>query len=593
MASEVLRKKLPPNMRSDFWNDFIDAIESESEIAKVSMSEKENLFNMETMDSTRMTELLTLLGFPCDVSINSSDDFLRMEVESIPFKIKYKATTLLYLSLFKALSRSGMIYLYYYDSENLIRDTYGLLAYTNGIDTSEPYYQRSKMNFSEVISSDYMLDSGLKLDEGWKLDNSTSKLNTKHLALEFFIDQVVTVDNTDFLMIPEYFSYISTNMDKFKKVSEVIHVGCQLGAITDSSGYYNSLGYTYTMPTLKLNCVTTDNWTSITDVDSITYMIFGIGSNSNLPAINGTGTIPTALVSKVAKIKILNSEKYEDNTYYGVNAEYIGNLINDETLGTGDGSTTSFSSTLNYYPVKPYNVKLSFTSASTEYTLEDDGYGTLLGTNATGIINYDTGAVTVNMEFYYEVSETLGTGDGSTTSFSYTTTYSSIKENSILIKYIISGTTYTASDNGSGTIVGTSVTGTINYTTGEVTLTFTLAPANSTNIVITYSYNKTTIPDNGTTIDVEYYFLKNSIEITEAGITDSGGKLLAYATFPPLKFKNYTNHLNMFFMIDKSSWSVIDYDGGTASTTTVVSTIDGGDSSTTEFSNYINGGTSD
>ena len=593
MASGILRKKLPPNMRSDFWNDFIDAIEEESEYTKQNIADKKTYFDMDTMSYARMQELISLLGFPLDVSINSSEDFLRQEIKSIPFKIKWKATTLLYLSLFKALSRTGIIYLYYYDSANLVRDTEGLLTYINNTtDLSKPYYHCSTMNFSEIIAENFKLDSGLKLDEGWNLDNQSSKLNTKHLSLELFLDQVILDNEKEYLITPPYFSYILTNMQKFKKVTEVIHVGCQLGAITDSSHYYNSHGLAYTMPDLHLNCVTTGDLTGISSVSEIVSMSFGVGTKTNLPSIGGSGVIPTGLTSKVAKIKILSSEKYEDTNYYGVNAEYIGNLINDETIGTGDGSTTHFSSTLVYSPVKPFNVVLSFISDSVEYTVEDNGYGLLIGNNASGTINYTTGEVVLDTEFYYQTTEVMGSGDGSTLIFNYTTLFPNIETNSVQIRYIISGTTYVALDNGSGAISGVAVSGTINYTTGVVSLTFTQAPASGTNITFKYSYQKTTVPDSGTTINVEYYFINSQIEITEAGLLDAGNHLLAYATFPPVKFNDFNNHMNMFFILYKSAWAETNFDGGNSATTSFVSTIDGGDASTTEFANSIDGGNS-
>jgi len=551
MASKILRKKLPPNMRSDFWNDFIDCIEDESELAKLTIVDKRTFNNVETMSYSRMLEISELLDMPFNVSLSSDPEFLRKEIEAIPFKIKWKATTLLYLSFFKALDDVGMIYLYYYDSSNLIRNTENLLNYTNGIDPSEPYYQRSVMNFSSVISDDTKLDDGLYLDTGWNLDSRTSKLNTKHLSLEFFLNKVVEVDSKEYLITPNCFSFIQINMNKYKKATEVIHIGCQLGALTDSSGYYNSSGLSYTMPSLKLNCVTTSNFSSVVTVDDIYYMIFGIGTKTNLPSSSG-GVEPTELTSKVAKIKILDVEKYETSTWLGVNAQYIGNMINDEQLGTGDDVTSTFSSNLAYFPVKKENVLITFTSAGNEYTLADDGFGNLYGTNGEGTINYTTGAVYINTNIYYPVTESIGSGDGTTLIFNYTTVFPIIKESSIIIKYIISGTTYAARDDGSGNIVGTSVSGTINYTTGILNLVFTLVPANGTTINMTYSYQKTSIPDNNTPIVTAYYFLNDSIEITEAGITNLAGNLIAYATFPPVKFKDYYNHLNMFFMINKS-----------------------------------------
>ena len=66
----------------------------------------------------------------------------------------------------------------------------------------------------------------------------------------------------------------------------------------------------------------------------------------------------------------------------------------------------------------------------------------------------------------------LGTGDGSTTTFTGTLT-TTVAKYSV---YISKAGTNAAGDNGGGTIFGTGVTGTINYATGAISVTFTTAP---------------------------------------------------------------------------------------------------------------------
>jgi len=86
-----------------------------------------------------------------------------------------------------------------------------------------------------------------------------------------------------------------------------------------------------------------------------------------------------------------------------------------------------------------------------------------------------------------KTTETIATGDGSTTSFSYTVNDPPIKKKSITISYTISGTAYTATDDGYGNISGTDCSGTVNYLTGDVSLTFSTAPDNGTDITIDYT----------------------------------------------------------------------------------------------------------
>ena len=114
-----LSKKLPPNMRSRVWIDLIDAVDEESALVKQKILEKKYMYDIDNMSYERLLEVAQLLGIPFDVSINNDVEFLRREVRSVPFKIKWKATVKLFRSYFKAIKRNGDLYLYYYDGSNL------------------------------------------------------------------------------------------------------------------------------------------------------------------------------------------------------------------------------------------------------------------------------------------------------------------------------------------------------------------------------------------------------------------------------------------------------------------------------------------
>lgn len=567
---EILRKKLPPNMRTQFWEEFIDVIEEESITAMTAMSDKQNIYNIAEMDYDRMIEISEILDLSFNVSVNDSEDFLRSEIYSLPFRIKNKATPKLYKSFFQALEVRGQMFIYYWTGSQLIKFSQSLLKSINNVDPSKPYTFEAGENFSGFILEAVKLDTGLKLDEGWKLDSLTGKQNTNHLALEVVLDSAYTFGeglapstslapsgllapktNVRKLISSNYFSYLLDNIDVSKKATEVFHVGCQLTAIIDTSKVYDSSGYEYTMPDLILNGVTTDFNDSITDVSEIKYIAIGEGKQP-LPSATIAEDQPTQLISKLAKLPILTEEKWEDTTWRGVSAEYLSGLVNDITIGTGDGITNVFTDTLLYTPIKPGFVKISFTSSLSDFEVYDNGHGIFDSQYASGTIDYGSGDIVFNTDFYYKNTYSVeATGD---LTYSGNVGAINLEPGKVSVTYIIGGTKLIATDDGSGNLTGSSCTGTINYVSGGYSLTFSIAPAIGTAIDFIFNKKLTYTPDDETDIKIEYYFLNRPVEITEAGLLDEDNNLLAYATFPAVELDNVKQHLTMSFLVKKSTF---------------------------------------
>ncbi len=80
--------------------------------------------------------------------------------------------------------------------------------------------------------------------------------------------------------------------------------------------------------------------------------------------------------------------------------------------------------------------------------------------------------------------EKIGDGDGSTLLFTHTALKIPVKKSSVKIKYTISTTEYEATDDGAGVITGTNLSGTIDYETGAIALTFSTAPDDQTEIIL-------------------------------------------------------------------------------------------------------------
>ncbi len=95
-----------------------------------------------------------------------------------------------------------------------------------------------------------------------------------------------------------------------------------------------------------------------------------------------------------------------------------------------------------------------------------------------------------NLNRYYSSDfieyDNIGTGDGSTTTFTDTLDFQPVQKGTFTIKAgAVVGT-----DDGNGNIVGAGIaSGTINYVTGAVSVTFTSAPGSGVDIFATYRYD--------------------------------------------------------------------------------------------------------
>lgn len=163
--------------------------------------------------------------------------------------------------------------------------------------------------------------------------------------------------------------------------------------------------------------------------------------------------------------------------------------VSGESLGTGDGSTTTFSGTLSNTPV----VRQTLTITAGSVTATDDGSGSLSGTGvSSGSINYDTGAWSIT----YDTAPADGTSitadyDYGKWKFSGTLNETPVEPGTVTFSATVGGVSKTATDDGSGNVSGDggNITGTIVYSgtnAGNWTLEFMTPPDNSTSITATY-----------------------------------------------------------------------------------------------------------
>jgi hypothetical protein len=134
-------------------------------------------------------------------------------------------------------------------------------------------------------------------------------------------------------------------------------------------------------------------------------------------------------------------------------------------------------------------------------------------------------------------------GDGTTLAFNTTIQTPPILPGSV----IVTDNTATATDNSSGVLNGTGIAGTVNYTTGAISVTFTSAPADGQNIylsLIVYTANRpnsvmlynnvfwfTPIPDTVYRCRIKAYRIESPMtESTDTPRLEEWGEAIAYGS---------------------------------------------------------------
>jgi hypothetical protein len=99
---------------------------------------------------------------------------------------------------------------------------------------------------------------------------------------------------------------------------------------------------------------------------------------------------------------------------------------------------------------------------------------------------YDKDSDTLLEPQFIPPLETIGTGDGSEVNFSATLERPPVLEDTPVVQTVIGSSTEIGLDDRAGNIIGDKVSGTLNYTTGDISLTFTDPPDNGEDVTITY-----------------------------------------------------------------------------------------------------------
>jgi len=590
--------RLAPSLKAPLWIAFVKALEEEMMNISSKIEEKKTTFDISLMTYDQLMDISQTLGIPFNATVDSSIDFLRREVESIPFKILYKDTSILYESFYKALQRRGQVYSYYYraTSEAIVRNAKDLFFEFSGQKVTEPILHLSERNFTGEITKALKIDTGVFLDAGsdtWNLDTIDSSLTTNHIAVELFLNELITKNRInpltreeeelkEFLGTWDYFDYLQVNTDFSRRVIQVPHIGGQLSVLADSSGIVNPFDTTYSCPKIKLKvCTDPEVLDSLTSLLNIAYIEFGIGSQDNLPTKEGTGSFPDKLFKRVSRRTLLFDEKYSTEDWFGVVGEYRAQEITnfglhdktgyllDSIAGAGEvnGKNNSFTGQLPFAPIKPKNVNITMTHLTESFVIQDDGKGVLYGKSAKGTINYLTGEYSFSTTFDYSETVFLDPVDYDDKKYdvildidppftpmdSTEPIICSIVPNKVKLVYNIGKRRFISYDDGNGNFTGSHIlSASIDYLTGVFQMEFDQPMTEGEKVELSYSRNRNYTPSVDTLIEADFYFTDSAIEITEVGLYTENKELLAYATFPPIEFINGRHHLSFGFGIKKT-----------------------------------------
>lgn len=572
MSTELeSEKRMPPSLKGTIYQIFLEAISEEIKLFRDrAEQQKTTFYDTAAMEKERLIQISENFGVPFSTIVRDDLEFLRQEVNNIGFKLFYKGTPTLYKSFFLSVDRIGQMFIYTYSSaadllERSMKDPCDSAKVTPA---NLPFLFKSKNDFSGMVKDYVSLDSGLILDDSpaFKLDTSNSKISSNHIGLEYFIDRLIEKNSKSYLMTDEYLIFMSENINWGRRCKEVPHIGSQLSVQTDLSGLinYNFPEQEYSVPSLKLNVAANPQ---LLDIISSQYEIsearFGIGAKE-LPSVQHPEIpFPTELQTAIATVPVVSSEAFRSEHYIGACAEYLGQEIRQLKIKDDfSGSDTHFSFSLPLAPIRKGNVCLAIKQQGLAEltTVLDDRKGNFLSNRLKGTINYETGVCTLDTDFEYltsfSIEKAYDPEDPGLWAYVVPKDETDITPGSLKVSFSQGEGTakksFVAIDDGEGHFKPNPaiVASEINYETGEIQIRFVQALTEDSSIENSYSYHVSWSPSEQDILYASYFFVLNSIEITEVGFFNTAGDLLMYATFPPLQFSSTEFHGNFTILVN-------------------------------------------
>lgn len=400
-------KRIPSFLRNiTVWRDLIEVVDEELSLFKEEkLDPKKNFFNPPKLNTIQeLRDLNRFFGFVIDLTFledkyendqNEIIRYLRSEAENMILKIRSKGTSEYHRYIFNRVYEPGFVYVMFHDSQYTDRDIFyrAINFYDANMSTVQELLLEHDFNkpFTQVIPLFpfpdgflllYGLDYEVSLDQdpAWSFDFSLfghSSTMTKHISVEFMANKTYQVGSDNFLITDKQFEYLRKSINFGRKAVEVPHAGLGITAYTKNDE----------VP-FKINDI---------DVETKVTASWVANDRSNLNNLYNSyrvGEYETFIAS---------SQIYSDEFFDIVNITFPGNKVFPEVIGTGDGTNSSFNFTLNYGPIDPGSVVITYEDVNEEKRrIVDDGLGNLYYEDlwegiqltqdfASGTINYNSG----------------------------------------------------------------------------------------------------------------------------------------------------------------------------------------------------------
>lgn len=214
MSQKTINKSLQKTLLSPLthdllWSQYLEAFSYELQNMRDEYSKIKNNWNINNNDKDNLIRISESFGYTPNLIIDSTVNMSKLEIDSIPYRIREKTTYNGYSLIFQQNAYKGETFNYYWNGQKLIKvidynETKNNLVNSNHY---TPFYGIKPIkNYSSIINStniilDYLVNGQKEYDDAnlrlysldqiigssfWRLDKSYVQIPTKHLGIEYF-----------------------------------------------------------------------------------------------------------------------------------------------------------------------------------------------------------------------------------------------------------------------------------------------------------------------------------------------------------------------------------------------------------------------